>query len=70
MINELLKNEHFIKGKKLDCKLAIPKEEIEILSKSKIKKSSSVSLLKKKDKKDKSLLIENINNNKIKKKRK
>ncbi len=37
MINELLRNEHFIKGKTLDCKLAIPKEEIEILSKSKKK---------------------------------
>jgi hypothetical protein len=58
MINELLRNEHFIKGKTLDCKLAIPKEEIEILSKSKIKKSSSVSLLNNKNKKDKSLIIE------------
>jgi hypothetical protein len=58
MINELLRNEHFIKGKTLDCKLSIPKEEIEILSKSKIKKSSSVSLLNNKNKKDKSLIIE------------
>ena len=57
MINELLRNEHFIKGKTLDCKLAIPKEEIEILSKSKIKKSSSVSLLNNKNKKDKNLII-------------
>ena len=50
MIQELLKNVHIIKGKKVDCKLAIPKEKIENISsskkkKKKIKRSSSVSLL-------------------------
>ena len=52
MIQELLKNVHIIKGKKVDCKLAIPKEKIENISsskkkKKKIKRSSSVSLLNK-----------------------
>ena len=63
MIQELLKNQHIIKGKKVDCKLAIPKEKIENISsskkkKKKKKKTSSVSLLKKNNKKKKN------NNNK------
>ena len=35
MIPELLKNKHIIKGKNVDCKLAIPKEKIDNISTSK-----------------------------------
>ena len=63
MIQELLKNQHIIKGKKVDCKLAIPKEKIENISSSKKKKkkkkrSSSKNLLNKKKKR----LNDNNNN--------
>ena len=60
MISEILKSQpHIIKGKKLDCKLAIPKEQIDNFSSENsqktFKRNKSISS-------DKKLKIENKNN--------